>query len=256
MQFVQDLKLFISNNSIYTVIYMIMRKTHQGGLSMKKIVSILLVLALVSAGLFAFDMSAGGVFDFTGTANSRKMSKDSDYMKEAVNINVIGFKGYFDAQYAVAEIGMNVLVGKQKQTYKNTRFNIDSTDRYDVKATFLNMGIFGKYPFAVAEKIKVFPMLGLDFDIPLSVKVKVGDKYEKAESDDKKEYNRVWLDMGAGADFFVTDNFYVRPQAMFGIKLNETKEDKDTKELAKAYDTKFSKFGYKFNIGVGVGYKF
>ena len=62
--------------------------------------------------------------------------------------------------------------------------------------------------------------------------------------------------MGAGADFFVTDNFYVRPRAMFGIKLNETKEDKDTKELAKDYDAKFSKFGYKFNIGVGVGYKF
>ncbi|WP_428770101.1 hypothetical protein V1L52_12375 [Treponema sp. HNW] len=130
----------------------------------------------------------------------------------------------------------------------------DSSIDFDIKANFLHMGIFGKYPFSVAEKIKVFPLLGFDFDIPLSVKV--ADSYGIGVDDLKKELNRVWLDMGAGADFFVTGNLYVRPQALFGIKLNQTKGEKELKKLAKDQDTKFLNFGYKFNIGVGVGYKF
>lgn len=220
---------------------------------MKKIAAVLLVVCITCAGVFALDMGAGGTFDFSYTHEFMKVNMPSYNYSLYIDTFFIGFKGFFDAHYAVANIGMNTSVGKAECREKID--GVPDNGKLDRSRTYLNLGILGKYPFKAAN-ITLFPLVGFDFDFILAAKE--DGKKHKIDSEARDVWNRYWLDLGFGADIPVAldGKLCVRPQGIFGIKLNRSKEEKDYKKEVKDAGGTYSDGMFKFNIGVGVLYKF
>lgn len=206
---------------------------------MKKIVIALLAAVSMTAAASALDLSAGAVFDYTFAHRFGKGSLGPIDYDAKLNTSMLGFKGFFDAQYALVQVGFNGTVGKTKSEVKASYGSASqtvSTDM-DIQVGYFNIGLFGKYPFAVGPA-KIFPMLGFEFDIAASAKIKGVDFPAK------EKLNAYWIDAGVGADIFVMKNLFIRPQLLLGFQMN--KNDFVT------YQTN----GIKIDAGIGAGWKF
>ena len=145
--------------------------------------------------------------------------------------NVFSFDGFLDVKYAALQVGISGSMGSINQKGSNA-----------TKNTYLNIGIFGKFPFKI-KTIKLFPLLGFDTDIALNV------KFDDREYNKKDELNRFWLDVGLGADIPITGGLFVRPQALFGFSPSGA-----PKIYTQSGAKKHSEI--KFNIAAGLGWKF
>lgn len=206
---------------------------------MKKIVVAVLAALSMAAAASALDLSAGAVFDYTFAHRFGKGSALGTDYEAKLNTSMIGFKGFFDAQYALAQIGFNHTVGNTKSEVKASFGGTSATNSSDMKLDvgYFNIGIFGKYPFAVGSA-KISPMLGFEFDIAASA------KYGGYDFPLKEKLNAYWIDAGAGADIFVMKNLFIRPQLLLGFQMN--KNDFIT----------FQTNGIKIDAGIGAGWKF
>ena len=204
---------------------------------MKKIVVAVLAAVCMGAAASALDLSAGAVFDYTFDHEFGKKDK----IEVANDFSMLGFKAFFDAQYAQVQLGVNSRVGKTKTVVKYDR---EKQDAYfgDVKfdVTYFNIGLFGKYPFTVGPA-KIYPMLGFDFDLTASAKFE-GFGFELELK--KEKLNAYWFDAGVGADIFVTKNLYIKPQLLLGLQMNKIE--------GFFADTN----AFKVNAGIGAGWKF
>lgn len=199
---------------------------------MKKIVVAVLAAVCMGAAASALDLSAGAVFDYTFDHEFGKKDK----IEVANDFSMLGFKAFFDAQYAQVQLGVNSRVGKTKTVVKYDGTKVTDGDaKFDV--TYFNIGLFGKYPFTVGPA-KIYPMLGFDFDLTASA------KYEGKSVDKKEKLNAYWFDAGVGADIFVTKNLYIKPQFLLGLQMNKI-------ETSVA-----DKSAFKVNAGIGAGWKF
>ncbi|MGP1458298.1 MAG: outer membrane beta-barrel protein [Treponema sp.] len=201
---------------------------------MKKIVAAVFAAVSMAAAASALDLSAGALFDYTFDHEFGKKDK----FEVTSDFSMLGFKAFFDAQYAQVQLGVNSRVGKTKGEvkYDGTKVDVASGEfKFDV--TYFNIGLFGKYPFAVGPA-KIYPMLGFDFDLAASVKL------EGIEISNKADYNTYWGDAGVGADIFVTKNLYIKPQLLVGFQMNQIKTIVADKNA------------FKVNAGIGAGWKF
>lgn len=201
---------------------------------MKKIVAAVLAAVCMGAAASALDLSAGAVFDYTFDHEFGKKDKT----EVAADFSMLGFKAFFDAQYAQVQLGVNSRVGETKIVVKDDGKKRDAYSG-DVKLdiTYFNIGLFGKYSFAVGTA-KIYPILGFDFDLTTSA------KWEGYELDKKEKLNAYWFDAGVGADIFVTKNLYIKPQLLLGLQMNKIE--------GFFADTN----AFKVNAGIGAGWKF
>lgn len=199
---------------------------------MKKIVAAVIAAISLGAAASALDLSAGALFDYTF---DHQFGKEGN-VEASVSSNALGGKAFFDAQYAQVQLGVNSTVGKTKLEAKGD--GKKATKEWQIDIIYFNAGVFGKYPFAVGPA-KIYPMLGFDFDIAVSA------KFEGTEIEKKEDLNSYWTDAGVGADIFITDHFYIKPEFLFGVQMNkqERNEEPDTN-------------GIKVNAGIGAGWKF
>ncbi|EPF31071.1 hypothetical protein HMPREF9194_01401 [Treponema maltophilum ATCC 51939] len=215
---------------------------------MKKIAALVLVVCMTCASVFALDFGAGGMFDFTHEHAYAKATLGPVTTTSSGDISLIGFKGFFDAQYAVASFGINTNITKQKITSGSTSTLTDLTIRY------FNIGLLAKYPIELGS-IQIFPLVGVDWDIIISYQ-KNNTNY-KIDSAAREEFNALWLDLGVGADIPLGSGaLYLRPQGIFGIQLNTPASVKQQKKQAEALGGKLSAGTLKFNIGLGLIRKF
>lgn len=80
----------------------------------------------------------------------------------------------------------------------------------------------------------IYPLVGVDIDI--------GKNNFTSSNND-----RVWLGVGAGSDIYLSKRLCLRPQALVGFHVNNP-------SVETSGSNKY--FGYKFDIGIGAGYKF
>ena len=100
---------------------------------------------------------------------------------------------FFDATYTVASFGFFVGGGKWEGTEMTYEHNVDyghsikSTPKtMDFSFTGLNLGLLGKYPFNISEKLKIFPLLGFDYLIAFLV------TFESEKYDEPELWNQFW----------------------------------------------------------------
>ncbi len=206
---------------------------------MKKMVVAVLAAISLCAAASALDLSAGAVFDYSFAHRFGKGSYLGTDYDAKLNTSMFGFKGFFDAQYALAQVGFNHTVGKTNGEVKASfgGQSVTKSSDMDLEIGYFNIGIFGKYPFAVGPA-KIFPMLGFEFDIAASAKA------GGADFPTKEKMNAYWLDAGVGADIFVMKNLFIRPQLLLGFQMN--------KMDFIAYQAN----GIKIDAGIGADWKF
>ena len=214
---------------------------------MKKIAMIVISACILASGAFTLDMGVGGIFEYNYVPGFTKVGNNS----VSTEMHALGFKAFFDAQYAAVSFGVDGTVGKVKAKNKTTGI----TTELNQQATFLNLGIMGKYPFS-AGNAKIYPIVGFDFDFAIAAKAD-GKKMELT-AEQKKGMNRYWFDIGLGADIPVAldGKLCIRPQALFGVQMNRTDDMKNIKKYADAAGLKYSDGVFKATVGVGVIYKF
>ena len=217
---------------------------------MKKLIFVFLLAALIATPLAALDLSAGGDLSLAHEWNT---VKDKAKAKETTSMNLLGINAFFDAEYVRAALGVNFSVGGY--TNKHTTSNGDSHAFTESKYSFTNLriSVLGKYPFTIANIIKIYPLAGMEVDFNVSAKYDGKNAKEHMSDDAKSDLNHYYLVLGVGADITVANNLFVTPKATFGFDL---RQDSSVKE-AKKNDSKV-KGGHamKIEFGVGVGYKF
>lgn len=235
----------------------------------KKVFSIL-VLAVFFAGTLAaqereqeaapaglFSAGVGGLIggDFGGGAEGKA---DEGSMKFTTPYFGGGGYAFFDAKYAEFSLAFYGGGGKSKMTMEGG--GTSQTSENDSSITNFNIGLLGKYPFAINDKLTLFPLLGIDYSICLSAKTDGEEHKNKDGNDAPGDFSALWFKFGGGGDFSLTEKVYLRLEALYGIRLaNKAEADMEDFIKAKAQgvdiDTK-TLLGHGLTVKLGVGYKF
>jgi len=200
----------------------------------KKLVLVLFMVALIAGGAFAEDklMSAGVGFYGAYETQTATASYNGISATETDNTLYYGAYGFFDIKYA--EVSVN--------------FIYNDVDFLGSKLTYnsLGFGLIGKYPFAVSDAIAIFPFVGINYQMLLNA------DWEGSTWDirNKEDYARLYILLGVGVDFNLTDAIYLRVNAGYGIGLNNKREN-DLISSAKPVETTLFTGQVPFKLAVG-----
>ena len=157
---------------------------------------------------------------------------------------------FLDATYAELSLGFFGGAG----TYKEDQGSQSSES--DMSVTGFDIGLLGKYPFAVSEKLSVFPLLGISYRIMLSVKDEDGNQYQNSDRDDAPgDCSALWFRFGGGLDFSFTDHVYLRGGLLYGFRLANKFENDMVDSVPSAADPK-TLGGHGLEVKIAVGYRF
>jgi hypothetical protein len=200
---------------------------------MKKGFLVFLLAVIIAGGAFAvpdFKLSAGvGGYFSSQFSGGFTYSGGGSTMTTDVFFPLTGFGGiaFFDATYAELSLGFGGGEGY---------INMDSTE-LSYTVTTLNIGLLFKYPFELSPKFTLFPMLGIDYRILLSMEFDPDNSTDGIPKDPLKDtaedgdFNALSLKIGVGADFSLTDTIYLRFSTVFGYQL-PTKFENDMLDKA------------------------
>ena len=114
----------------------------------------------------------------------------------------------------------------------------------------LGFSLLGKYPFHLTQRITLFPLLGMEYHIALLEwrKPDGGAVYDRTGGDlvedrDKNDdayplhaWNSLWIDLGAGVDYHLTEKLYLRGEVLFGFRLPTTYENGATEMMKSRFN--------------------
>jgi hypothetical protein len=173
-----------------------------------------------------------------------------------------GIYGFFDATYAV--FGAALIFNRVSQTVDIPNLpeispTLRGPETHNFNFTQLNLSLILKYPFAFGERLKLFPMLGIDGQIAL------GDYDDKLKSDFQQIanmgydmpnigefWNSLWIKAGIGADFILSGSIFLRCEALYGFKLNSKYETR----MADYWKEELKGVANGFNVRLAIGYTF
>jgi TolB-like protein len=200
-----------------------------------------------------FRMSAGGggflTSDFGGGlqwANDERV---------AMPYSGGGMYLYIDAEYAEVFIGYSAGSGKWESADVKNQNNIPEMQR-----TYLNFGILAKYPFSIMGRAKLFPILGVDYEMSTAASLKSGgDVYAFDGADSRPAANALsalWVKFGFGTDYNLGHTLYLRAELLYGLRTAANRFEKDHANAEKAKYNEDVKTlpgnGITFKTGVGI----
>jgi opacity protein-like surface antigen len=206
------------------------------------------------SGGFGLSIGGGGLFsaDFTSWTAPDLDPKDSMDQTTAGG----GFGLFFDATYV--EVDLAMVFGSTK--YNNKDSEKLFLDDKSINQTALRIGALGKYPISLSDKVTFFPLLGLDYHIVLNATLDGEDPYkDKKDADGNDmtatgELSALWIKLGVGADFALTDKLFLRGEFLYGLGLNN-KSERDQIKSWKDNDTTATALDHGLDVKVLVGYK-
>jgi opacity protein-like surface antigen len=234
---------------------------------MKKLVLVLVIAGSLAGGAWAQDeqkapkqggfslsAGAGGYFtsDFGGgveaSAGGQTMSIKTPYAGGG------GF-AFFDATYAELSFGFFGGGGTMKIEFPGS-----PDQEMDFSLSGLDIGLLGKYPIAVGEKLTVFPLLGITYRVVLSLKAGNGTEWKNSDGDKMAgDFSALWFKLGGGLDYAFTDHVFLRANLLYGLRLaNKLENDRYESMIGTIPDEIDVKplLGHGLEVKVAVGYKF
>ena len=212
---------------------------------MKKHIGII-ILALTAATAFGADFSfsagAGGILNgiFTRYTLSADGVKDGNRIKinagQEMNQLNYGYFIFFDATYGVFGVFHQ---GGRNKWHEPVSFSDTESSEMDGDGweSVLGLSLLGKYPFALAKKLIVFPMLGMDFEICLKQQRTDDIKrvYDRPVRDTDKDgnplllsdWNSFMVKVGGGLDFMLFSNIFLRSEFLYSFRLMTSYERKN-----------------------------
>jgi hypothetical protein len=212
---------------------------------MKKGISILVLVSMVAVGAaFADGLSFGGgaLFDLS-LGNGYDGSAGGVTVKSSLDNTSFGAFVFFDAKYV--EANLIFAFGSLKPHYEMSGGGYSvSSDGDALDAMQLGISVLGKYPFEVGS-ITLFPLLGISYNMVLSVKDSDGNK-----ADDPGDLSQLGILAGLGLDVNITDALFFRAEGLFQVRL-PSKGVSDN--VPDGVDTTL---GFGPVIKVAIGYRF
>ena len=204
-----------------------------GVCAMKKVVFLILIISM-PVGIFAKDFSlsagAGGLAGYTFT----RYTLEGSGTKSAQSMDRINYAGFlfFDATYVELSIMFqgNINTYSENMIYDDASLADSSGVGYE---TSLGFSLMGKYPLKINEKMTWFPLLGAEYQITLLQRRRPdgGYVYDRTSGDyatdrDKDDnpyplyaWNALWVNIGAGLDFYITGSLFLRGELFFGFRM-------------------------------------
>jgi hypothetical protein len=237
---------------------------------MKKILLALLIAVIVAGGAFAVDfkMSAGvgGLMSgqIGGGGSESSVSGSGVSMKITTEYTDIAFGAYafFDATFVEVTAAYFFSAGVLSTSVTTTPSSfLAGTSSYVSEMSGLNLGLFGKFPFALGDKFRLFPLVGIDYQVVTDYLMHAsggssGTLVRNGKNIPPSDFSSLWFKGGIGADVSFTDAIYARLEALFGVGL-PSKYATDTaqyaKDLGMSADTTIAT-GYTIRIAVGYSF--
>ena len=238
---------------------------------MKKFSFIFGLFLLMSINIFGLDFSAGGGvlagYNFTRYTLEGGDTKSSQSMDR---FNYAGFL-FFDAKY----VEFSVLIQGGNNSYKENMFLSESSltdDKGTGYETFLVFSLLGKYPFNINERVSLFPLFGVDYQIALIERrtpdggleynrskgqgISAADVDKNGNNYPLHSWNAFWINVGGGLDFNFAGPFFLRSELIFGFRLPTGYELGALEVFKKQFDVSNPKLagltgGPSFKVGVG-----
>jgi opacity protein-like surface antigen len=211
----------------------------------KKRLAVFIIAALAASGVFAQGQPKGLISAGAGALIGGDFGGGLKY-EDSFKIETPYFGGggflFLDATYAELSFGILAGGGKMKMTQGSESGETDFT------ITNLNIGLLFKYPVTVGEKLSVFPLLGIDYQITVYAKYGDAEKLEKPG-----DLSALWFKLGGGLDYDITSNVYLRGEALYGLRL-ANKMEKDMKDSMEGIPD--MRLGHGLTVKLAVGCRF
>jgi hypothetical protein len=202
-------------------------------------------------GNFSLNGGVGGILGGHFTRYSIEAGKE-DRLKADQNINQFeyGIFAFFDATFVTLGIVyQNGINSFDEPMYINDERMDDLCRSGQGWENVLGFSLLGKYPIQMSDRLNIFPLLGIDYHISLSQRRTGldGAVYDRNNPPDNllffysggpfsfKDWNALFIRIGGGLEFNLTDKFFLRGDLLYGIRLMTEYERKNldmVKELA------------------------
>ncbi|GBU23323.1 hypothetical protein R80B4_03240 [Fibrobacteres bacterium R8-0-B4] len=164
----------------------------------------------------------------------------------------VGAYLFFDAVYAEAFLGYASGNGQWTSRSVADPQNLPYMPRACVTA-----GASVKYPFPVYDRVKLFPLLGLDYEMSISGSLKNvnGSDYAFDGADGRPAANSLsslWLKLGAVIDFDMGKTLYLRSEVIYGARAANSFEQFSADRL---HSGAWAEFGQGVAVKIGAGVK-
>ncbi|MDR2660187.1 MAG: hypothetical protein LBC27_09430 [Spirochaetaceae bacterium] len=181
---------------------------------------LLMISVLVSYMSFAQDSQESQIVIKAGVGGIFKMDLGGGVLfadgssKYPVNMGGGGF-AFFDVRYL--ELLLAYTMGDSMFAEKNNRGKVT----YNSPGSFstINIGLLLKLPFE-AGPAQIYPLAGIDYQIFLSRTGKLlGVGVDDSPDIELSDLNSLWFDFGFGVDFGISESFFIRVEALYGLRL-------------------------------------
>ncbi|GHV88916.1 hypothetical protein AGMMS50267_12760 [Spirochaetia bacterium] len=253
---------------------------------MKKIITAFFVLVITAKAFCApdFSLSAGGGVlggyqfkdaalnnqfkDYTGATFESIIKGPTEPTQDAMRQGLFdtkeyavncGIYGFFDATYVEAQAA--VLWSNITQTVEIPElpvFDLAGSETYTYRFTQLQFSVLAKYPFKAGKKFTISPLAGATYQVALADadnKLYNSMKIVKAKGYDVPNlgeyWNAFWIKLGAGFDYAATENFFIRCEVLYGLKLPNKYEN----SMADYWTESIKGMTSGPSISLGAGYK-
>ncbi|MFP4378077.1 MAG: hypothetical protein ACLFP4_13620, partial [Spirochaetales bacterium] len=123
---------------------------------------------------------------------------------------LIGASAFVDATYVELGVGYIVNIGDVDYTYIEDGSEI-GTDTVDLKVSYIQVGLAGKYPIAINDTTVFSPRLGLDYLLNLTASSEdEGITKEDFTEEAQAELNELFLQIGGDIDVGVAESVFIR----------------------------------------------
>jgi len=158
-----------------------------------------------------------------------------------------GVNFFFDAQYAEVAAGLYYGSGKRDGTAEATYMGVPTIQVLDddIGVLGINLGVAGKFPIAINESFRAFPLVGIDYSVA------VGGTIPPDVAGGIGDLSALWVKFGAGVDWDLTESWFLRPEFLYGIRM-ENKYEKDVGSEPNAKVESVSGSGVTVKIGIGM----
>ena len=121
--------------------------------------------------------------------------------------------------------------------------------------SYINAGLFAKYPFEFYGRTKLFPLIGLDYAASISGRLKLAKKKEYTFNGENghpeaNALSSLWFKGGGGIDFDIGKTAYLRSELIYGLRGANTFEKFCADNTPSNVNTNAG-HGLDFKIGVG-----
>jgi len=186
--------------------------------------------ANVCADDFSVSAGAGVLVGYTFS----RYSLEGGEVKSAQNMDRFDYAGFIFLDVTYAELTVMYKGGSSSYRENMIYSSASLTDSAGTGSeASIGFSLLGKYPFRINERLTCFPLIGVEYQIVLIQRRKPDgglvydrSKGELIEDRDKNDnpyplsaWNSIWIDIGAGLDYFFTGSLFLRTELLFGFRL-------------------------------------